>query len=233
MDSSEYYEPERCLSMEENLKKGDILFDVGVSDGWLSAIYSQFVGGENICLFEPSPEAWPNIKSIWKENKLLGPLSTFCGFVSDKTILEPPYPDHPLGQLDNWPISAYTGKLLGVDGEMSFRSVKERAHDTPQTSLDDFVLRTKIIPNALSVDVEGAEILVLRGAATILREIRPLVWLSLHTINGALSYDYNSSEEEILNIMNSYNYNGTWIANEGDAHWLFIPKSNSRQVVQQ
>jgi FkbM family methyltransferase len=225
IDSSDYYEPERCLSMEKNLKQGDTLFDLGVSDGWLSAVYAQFVGAENLCLFEPSPDAWPNIKAIWEENKLSTPRSTFCGFVSDKTNLTPTIPDHDLNQRDGWPLPAYSDNLLGDDGEMRFRSVKERAHDTPQTTLDDFVARTGIIPHALSVDVEGAETLVLRGAEYVLRELKvPLVWLSLHTINGALSYDYNSSKEEVLGIMTSYGYDGTWLADEGDAHWFFTRK---------
>ena len=224
IDSFNYHEPERCLSMEETLKKGDVLFDLGSLDGWLSALYSQFVGAENMCLFEPAPDAWPNIKAIWEENHLPTPRHTFCGFVSNKTILHPPEPDHDLGYRDGWPVVAYSDDLLGEDGEMHFRSVRERSHDTPQTTLDDFVAFTGIVPDALTVDVEGAEILVLRGAPHVLRDLKPrLVWLSLHTINGALTYDYHSSETEVLDLMTSYGYKGEWLGDEGDAHWIFKP----------
>jgi hypothetical protein len=44
----EHWEKERCLSMETNLRKGDILFDIGSETGWASAIYARFVGPENM-----------------------------------------------------------------------------------------------------------------------------------------------------------------------------------------
>src|SRR6266705_5885082 len=62
------YEFLRTKSMEERLQKGDILFDIGVADGCVSAIYAQIVGAENLCLFEPEPVVWANIRALWEEN---------------------------------------------------------------------------------------------------------------------------------------------------------------------
>jgi len=205
--------------MEENLKRGDVLFDIGVADGWLSAIYAQFVGAENLCLFEPSVDSWPNIRSIWEANSLPTPRATFCGFVSNKTLLIPPQLNHNPSQRDGWPVAAYDDDL---QEELHFRTIKERTHDTPQTTVDDFVARTGIIPSALSIDVEGAEVLVLRGAEDTLRKYHPLVWLSLHTINGAIFYDYGHSGWDALQVMYRCGYRSPeYLEIYGDEHWLF------------
>src|SRR5579859_2107197 len=76
-----HYEKDRFASMEANLHKGDILFDVGCELGWQSAIYARFVGPENMCLFEHVRELWPTIKEIWKMNGYEFPLTTSCSFV--------------------------------------------------------------------------------------------------------------------------------------------------------
>jgi len=101
-----HYEKDRFASMEVNLKKGDVLFDVGTETGWQSAIYARFVGAENMCLFEHVPELWPTIKQVWDANSLPLPLATYCGFVSNRTTQA----YRPLG--GPWPDEAVTGEPL-------------------------------------------------------------------------------------------------------------------------
>jgi FkbM family methyltransferase len=50
----------------------------------------------------------------------------------------------------------------------------------PQVSLDEFCHQRNISPEIIKIDVEGAEIEVLRGARTILLRDRPLIILSVH-----------------------------------------------------
>lgn len=218
------YEPERTRSMEEHLKQGDMLFDIGVADGWMSAIYAKFVGAENMCMFEPSASVWSNIKAVWDANGLETPRHTFWGFVGDTTQLIPREPlmdNEFLGHRDGWPLMAYSDTMIE---EMCFRSLLSTARNIPQTTIDDFVSRTKIIPKGISLDVEGAELLVLRGAVQTLLRHKPLVWLSLHDLSGAISYDYHSSKEEVLSFLSNLDYKYTWLEDYGDSHWLCEPK---------
>jgi FkbM family methyltransferase len=50
----------------------------------------------------------------------------------------------------------------------------------PQISLDAFCMRESLAPEVIKIDVEGAEVGVLRGARSILRRYRPLIVLSVH-----------------------------------------------------
>jgi FkbM family methyltransferase len=214
------YEPERTASMEKHLKQGDVLFDIGVADGWESVIYSQFVGPENMCLFEPSSTVWTNIRSTWEANGCAPPRSAFWGFVSDKTQLVPLLPcinDETLEYKNGWPLSAYRDTMIE---EMCFRSLISTANNIPQTTVDDFVTRTNIAPKGMSIDVEGAELLVLKGAEQTLRRSHPLIWLSLHDLSGAIDYDYHTTKEEIFGFLTACGYNMTWLEDYGDSHWL-------------
>jgi len=50
----------------------------------------------------------------------------------------------------------------------------------PQITLDGFCRTRNLRPEVIKIDVEGAELMVLEGAAAILSQARPMVFLSLH-----------------------------------------------------
>ena len=48
------------------------------------------------------------------------------------------------------------------------------------TTLDVFYQETQLIPAAVKIDVEGAELLVLEGAKTLLTHHRPILMIAVH-----------------------------------------------------
>ena len=212
------WEPERFISMEQNLKKGDVLFDVGAEVGWVSAIYAQFVGAENMCLFESNPDNWQNIKATWEAENLPNPKSCRLALVSDRNTLAEP--DFETGyDKDGWPLAALTGMVWTP---RSYRYIHEHAHSTPQMSLDVFSAISGIVPKAITIDVEGAELRVLRGAIEILMSYRPLIWVSIH--EDLLLRDYGGTPQQIDELMTSCNYLGEHLATDHEAHWLYRPQ---------
>jgi FkbM family methyltransferase len=202
---------ERCRfkSMEETLKKGTILFDVGAEHGWMSAIYAGFVGAENMCLFEPCPEVWPNIKATWEANKLEFPMMTACGFLGDVEHLSLSC------NLSAWPEEAKADKLIE---NMKYRNIWGQGEDTPQSTID----KISVKPGAITIDVEGAELSVLRGAEETLRNVRPVVWVSLH--EKAMAEFYQHTPAQLQEFMASCRYNGTFLGFDHEDHWLFTPR---------
>ena len=204
------WERERFHSMRANLDVGDVLFDVGTEQGWCNLLYAQFVGAENMVLIEPTKEFWPNIKATWEANYTAQPMACYDGLISDITNTK-------TRVFTPWPAAA-AGDLIDRN---KYQYVHDHDVEVPQMTLDDLVKRSGIIPNAITVDVEGAEILVIRGALETLIEHRPLVWLSLH--DDLLQRDYNATVEDVHQVMESLGYQATFLAKNHEQHWLYQP----------
>lgn len=212
-----YWEKERLASMYENIKTGDIVFDVGAAWGDFPALFAMW--GANTVLFEPNPLVWPNIRVTWEVNQLPMPKGYFVGFASNHTDEHPFAEEEIIGQpeRDGWPECAY-GEVIGNHG---FRNVIERYHDTPQIKIDDYCRQHNIYPDLITMDVEGAEFEVLKGAEDVLRTRRPLVYVSIHPTS--LAHDYPYTDAAIHEFMNALGYVGEHLATDHEEHWLFRP----------
>jgi len=209
------WEKERIESIRENMKLGDTFFDIGSENGSMSALFAQFVGGENMVLFEPSPTFWPDIKAIWEHNDLKTPKYTFLGFVGDETAnIDKPFE----GQIrDGWPEAAYDPELCVV---ISYRYLWEPMHKKEAQSykLDDFYANKGIYPQGMAIDVEGAELLILKGAENILTKFKPKVWMSVHA--DLAQNHYNVQEGAEVKYLESLGYTCTHLATDHEQHWF-------------
>lgn len=209
------WEAERYDSMKKHLKKGDILFDCGAEVGWLSVVYANIVGAENLVLFEPTPEFASNIRLTFKHNNLSDPKAFYGGLLSDKTIM-PENIDFDIRHRGIWPETAFTGKIID---KMKYRYIHENSHNTPQITIDDYVRQTGIIPNALTIDCEGCDLLILKGAKNTLREYPLKVWVSQH--NDLALKNYGIKPGEIETFMEELGYRGDFLAEDHESHFYY------------
>lgn len=181
---------------------GGLLIDVGAEHGWQSAMYARH-GGWRMILVEPVLSFWPNIHRCWTENDLCPPVA--C------VPLPAAQTDHPplFYRYDSWPL-ATTGPEAEA-GPYVF-------DDFPTISLDRFGWR-KI--DGISIDVEGAELEVLRGAWLLLGQGRPTVWCSIHP---EMLKERDQSREMVLAYMKMQEYTPTHLATDHEEHWRFDPK---------
>jgi FkbM family methyltransferase len=216
-----WWEKSRFASMEENLRQGELLFDVGSEVGWISAIYAQFVGAGNMALFEPVPENWRNLKATWERNGLTIPRLTACGLLSNEEKLSFVCNDRA------WPAEA-DGELL-IES-VKYRHIDENSHNSPQTTIDRLVEHGAFVgglrPKALTVDVEGAELIVLKGAENTLKEIRPLVWVSLH--EGWVNRPgVEPKNKDVHEFMNSLGYDAKLLGVDHEEHVFYTPRGRA------
>lgn len=206
----DYWELDCHLSMQERLMSKMVLYDVGAFDGWQSAVFSQMVGGpQNMVLIEPVPEMWANTRLTWEKNGLGPPRACFQGFAAD-------YDKDLKVWLNSWPQDGidYSQIIKAI----KFRLLNEHADHTPAIRIDTLA-QVVHPPDALHIDVEGAELIVLKGADQVLREVKPLVWIALHP---EFMWDrFKTTPSDLVTYMCQHGYTGKLLATDHEQHWFW------------
>lgn len=133
-----------------NLKKNDIFFDIGAHVGYYSLIASKFC--KKIIAFEPVKSNFELLKKNIKINKIIN-VKTIKTIISDK--------------------NKNKENIYLSDNESGNHSlIKEKENSqfeiVSSITLDNYCLRSNIMPNVIKIDVEGAEYKVIKGAKKIL-----------------------------------------------------------------
>jgi FkbM family methyltransferase len=155
--------------MRQVVRQGDVVFDIGANVGLHSVLLSRLVGREGrLVVFEPNSALLPNLRRTLQglENTVL-----FECALSDRAgqaeFFVPA--DDMKASLADWTDVATDGKAREVTCE--------------QSRLDDLIEAGAVgEPDFIKCDVEGAELLVFRGARRVLD--RPDAPVVLFEVNG-------------------------------------------------
>lgn len=178
------WEKARLKSMHDELIKGrvegrqEVIYYIGAEEGEMPALCQMW--GAKVVMFEPNPKAWSHIRAIWEANNLVKPkeFEIYPAFASDVTKLPEKNDFQELLELgeDGWPVCSEE-EMIAAHG---FKELDKEADYFPQITIDDAVEASRIVPTAISLDVEGSEGKVLRGAEVTIKVFRPKIWLSGH-----------------------------------------------------
>lgn len=155
-------EPEQTERMASEISAGDIFFDVGANVGYYSILASSIVGKDGLVVsFEPLDRN----RSFLEKHKELNAAENM--------------------QILPFAISDASGTAMffeGSDPAMGGLTVKDgREFEVETVTLDDVVSRIGHTPTVMKIDVEGAEMAVLKGGERTLRSAKPKIFLSTHS----------------------------------------------------
>lgn len=216
------WEIERVDSCAELMTEGMVVYDLGAESGDFTALYHQFVGPTGTVVpVEPSPPYWPSIRAHWEENGNPPLRAYFPGFASFDDGLVPELKDERYESIfpmkDGWP-AASIGEILP---DFGFRHLAQQAHHTPRLSLDTMAKHLNLVPDAVVMDIEGAELMALYGATSLLKEKKPIMWVSVH--QPTMKDWYNHTLDELLRHMKACGYTGEKLGEGSEEYWLFLP----------
>lgn len=208
------HERERLASMFLNLEDDAHVLDVGAEDGDMSALISTWVPQGSVSLVEPTFESWPAIRETFEANDRPPPLRAYCGYAGDgeyQTMEE-------ARVVGGWPNECN-------DQPVGDHPMSQYEPGNPRTLPVDAVMKGRLRGvGAINVDVEGAELHVLRGAYNTIMMSRPLVWVSIHP--HLLKARYGSKPRDVLDFFDdeSLDYRAVHLGDDHESHWLFEPR---------
>jgi FkbM family methyltransferase len=181
---------EQRLLDEMSSDGGSVVYDIGANIGWYSLLAARKVGATGMVVaFEPGLQNASLIGLNASTNGLS--VTVVPAAVSDR---------------DGWLTFLDKGSLMSRidkdddDAQASRRASRNErvkgATPVPVVTLDSWIAQTDSRPPTLvKIDVEGAEIGVLRGMAQTLRSARPTLIIELH-----------GTRDAVLDLLDAYGY---------------------------
>jgi len=155
------YEYEKRILFEKVVSRHSVVYDIGAHVGFYSLLASELVGeGGRVIAFEPVPR---NLNYLTKHLQInqCNNVVVIEAAVSDKS---------GIFHFNEGPSSSMGH--LSVEGNLTVNTV----------SIDELVGDGKIpVPDYIKIDVEGAELLVLKGAKSTLSNYSPKIFLATHS----------------------------------------------------
>ncbi|HKO97124.1 MAG TPA: FkbM family methyltransferase [Pyrinomonadaceae bacterium] len=163
-------------AFKQSLGPGGVALDIGANVGCYSMLFGQWVGqAGRVFAFEPAPETFAGLKEHIRLNQLDGVISPIEAAVSDQS------------EKADFLLNEHGGmSRLAASADDASQAMTVRV---PTITVDDFCARENIAPDLIKIDVEGFELMVLRGARETIKkggadlsvfvEMHPTTWKEL------------------------------------------------------
>ena len=197
------YEPETFKFLQTHLKKGATFLDIGAHIGLFSVVAARIVGESGkVFSFEPTPFTRNVLTEVVRLNS--------CSEVAE---------------IRGEAVSAQSGKTTFFDTGDTISNANSlvktaRSRNEIEVSLisvDEFVSERNLTVDCLKIDVEGAELDVLRGAKNTFLEMRPAARLGLHP---QFIEQNGQNLEEIWEVLNDYRLKVVYDEKECQKDWF-------------
>ena len=150
------------------------VFDIGADVGIFTLGAAKRVGDGTVFAFEPNPARASIIERHVRLNHWQARARVIPSAVSDRDGTIRFY-------TTDWVMA---GSLSRENAEIPGENQRGRAVEleVDSVSLDRFCDEMRCVPDVLKIDVEGAELLVLRGGRNLLLTVRPLIFCEVHPL---------------------------------------------------
>lgn len=182
------------------VRAGDVVCDIGANQGYFTQLFSDLVGSKgHVHAFEPGP-AIEKLRSVMA-----------AGTYPNTTIVNAGLSDTP-----------GTATLLvpgDADGQASLRSqqagcwadgAEVKQHPCKLMTLDEYAADFQKL-DFIKCDIEGAELLCMRGAISTLKKFQPLLFLEVCE-EWTRSFGYNA--QSLMRFLREVGYDHFVIADE-------------------
>lgn len=205
------WQPEIWSSISPALSNGSVFLDVGAHIGYFSMKAALKVGKPgHVVAFEPNPETLKLLRDNVIANK------------AENVIVE------PIACTDReQTLTFYAAPVMNTSASSLARSNADisgkeapRAYAVRGRPIDDVVRELNLTRvDAIKIDVEGAEVYVLRGAANTLKRFHPKVVVEVVPEQLA---NMQTTPADLASVMKTAGYNRSKPLNASETDWEWI-----------
>ncbi len=188
------YEPELVTFAGQYLDPEKDVLDIGANIGLFTVFFAQRLkASRKVLAIEPTPLAQHYLRRNIERNDVGSSVINFEGLVTERPGL------YELNIIPGKEEYSSLGKIV----HSSTAGQETRKISVIGETVDDLVERYHLHPGFIKMDTEGAELLVLRGAAKTLRKEHPVLLLEL---SDQLLASLDCSSEQVLALLREYGY---------------------------
>jgi FkbM family methyltransferase len=165
------------------------VIDIGANVGFLSLEMAQVAKGKIFC-FEPNPYTFSKLVDLVSLNKTKGSDFNFiCAAVGNNSNF----------------VNFYVSErdYLGVMSSQVQTDPDAKLIKVPIVSLDDFFNEQELNIDFIKIDVEGAELFVLKGATQLLKKFAPKLLIEIH---GPFLHSFGYTVSDLFKFLNELGY---------------------------
>jgi len=181
------------------VKRGQVCIDVGASFGWYTILFSKLVGPTgHVHAFEPIPHTF----DVLQKNIILNR----CSNVTLNNIAL----DATNGQKDMFlPDIGVSGSFHLHEYKKNYQTISCRTR-----AFDDYCLKKKINHvDFIKADIEGAELLMLKGGINIIKSSMPVMFLEIQKKSTNL---FGYKPKEIFEFLLGLGYKSYYVSDEAN-----------------
>jgi FkbM family methyltransferase len=171
--------------------KFNAILDVGAHFGYHSMCLKKLYPNSNVLAIEPNPYNAERLELHLSKNKLKEIKVLMLAASNEEGELDFSYSDNVESSQSTGSYLANVKPPLSSEHYKSFKKAKVSA-----CTLDLICERNSFIPDLVKIDVEGAEVLVLKGSLRLLKDIKPFLCIEAHSplleaeVINVLKHDY-------------------------------------------
>jgi FkbM family methyltransferase len=202
-------EPEQTAAFVQHLKHGQVFYDIGANVGYYTLLASRIVGRNGLVIaVEPVIRNVIYLQKHLSLNKSRNVriLAAACSNALSTTTFF-------LG------MNPALGHLSGDQTRAGSVSLHPGVTIVPTLTVDSIMLSSQAKPDAIKIDVEGAEFDVLAGAQNTLAEHRPIIFLSVHSVE---------LRDQCTNLLQEHGYQVKGLGQKDGNEWLAVPAERKR-----
>ncbi|HOJ01978.1 MAG TPA: FkbM family methyltransferase [Anaerolineaceae bacterium] len=164
------YEVDLQDAIKKYCERGMVVYDVGANIGYISLMFAKQSGETGrVFAFEPLPANCARLQENIELNDLTGRIHLTQAAVVDKP-----------GKISF--MVHQSGAMGKAQGSLGRDEHYMRAIEVKAITLDDFIFQQgHVCPDLVKMDIEGGEVLAIKGMQRTLRECNPIMLVEIHS----------------------------------------------------